>query len=524
MSDPQPLTRRTILLSALFSTLIVILTGGMAVYVLADRNISEALILARAAFSIDRLYQERVDWERLQTAGIDGILSELDRYSTYHEPRQFDRIHEELSGSYIGIGVSVIGHQEGLMVMSVRENGPAAEVGMLSGDVIFRVDSTVLSGYDIDAATYLLRGPEGTTVRCRTYRAATDDTLEFVITRRNIAFVHIPYAGLTPDSVIYVRLLDFDAGASHDLALALDSLMSLEGAKPRGLILDLRDNPGGLYDEAYKTVNLFLESGQFIVGTKGRSRWDNEEHYSTGRDITGGLPMAVIVDQGSASSAEITAGALRYLNRAVLVGDTTFGKGLVQGFTSYLDGSALRLTIARYYLPGGVYLNEIDSTNQDIGHGLAPDYFFKFIERDAFPLTLEHSLVLSNFATQHQDEILAATDQFGLDDSWVVRFAEYAAAQGFDYCSPITLAAEALKETGRQELAGASVEKSIASLLADAQADDLRQFTQYGQYIKMRLKQLAYERRFGSSEAYARVIVPDRPDIQFTARLLRGQN
>ena len=522
MSDQPFSSRYAFALTALFLFATTLLCGGTGVYILSDRDLHEAFAFVRVAREIDEIYPGQVDWDRMFDNAMDGMIDRLDRFSTYHEASQFGRIREEMSGSYTGIGVSVVQHERGLLIMSVREDGPAARAGLLSGDIIVGVDSTQLEGLGIETSTGLLRGPEDTEVQLSVFRPTESDTLQIELTRRRIDFIRVPYAGFTADSMIYIRLLDFDAGASDAVESALDSLLYDDSISPQGLILDLRGNPGGLFNEAYETANLFLDGGQFIVGTKGRSRWNEDKHFSSGDDMTGGLPIAVLVDNGSASSAEITAGALKQLNRAVLVGDTTFGKGLVQGFTRFLDGSALRLTISRYYLEGDVFLNEFDSVLNDTGHGLPPDYVVNFVERESFPRALDYSLLLNRFATQHAEEIVTATDRFSLDDSWVDRFEEYALAEDFYYESPLRVAAESLHSIAQLESRLPSTTKTAEQLLERAEREDADLFDEYGDYIKMRLKQIAWEHKFGTREAYARAIVPDRNDIRIAAELLKA--
>ncbi|RKX25236.1 MAG: hypothetical protein DRP45_06420 [Candidatus Zixiibacteriota bacterium] len=512
--------RRYLLLAVLFIFLTVLISGAMAVYVLSDSDIHETHMLALAAIQIDRAYGEDVDWDRLLDAGMEGMFEQLDRFSGYLDPGRFERVHEEFAGAYVGIGVNVIKHDDGLMVMSVRENGPAAEVGLLSGDIIIEVDSIKLSGLGAEAATDLLRGEEGTEVGVITYRPVSEDTLYMQITRSRMDLIHIPFAGFTPDSAIYVRLLGFDAGAARDLEKALDSLLGSEDIDATSIILDLRGNPGGLFTEAYHTANLFLEEGQFIVGTKGRLRWNDQSFHSTGNDLPGGLPLAVIVDGGSASSAEIVAGALKQLARATLIGDTTFGKGLVQGFAPLTEGGALSLTISRYYLHGNVFLNEFDTVLNDVGHGLVPDHIIKFTEYDPFPRAVEYSLLLNRFANQHQDEIIASSGEFGLDDNWVDRFEDFAHQEGFEYQSPVTHSAERLLEIARMRQVPSVVLEAAERIAEKARLDDTRQFSQYTRYIAMRLKQIAFARKYDVYTAYAKAIVPERPDIQLAGQIL----
>ena len=522
MNRPTLSQRKPFLLAVLFMFLIVLTAGGAGVYVLSDSSLDDAFDLVRVANRINRLAHVDVDWARLQQAAMDKMFERLDRYSGYMEPRRWDRLREEQSGSYTGIGVSVTQHDDGLLIMSVREDGPASSGGLLNGDVIIRVDTVVLAGFDVYAATNVLRGPIDSEVDLGVYREVDQDTLEFTVTRKKIDFVHIPFAGYTPDSAIYIRLLDFDAGASASVEAALDSLLEKPGANPTGVILDLRDNPGGLFVEAYRTANLFLEDGQFIVGTDGRSRWQNEEHYSSGDDLTGGLPMVVLVDNGSASSSEIVAGSLRQLGRATLVGDTTFGKGLVQGFNRLHDGSALRLTISRYYLAGGLYLNEFDSALVDVGHGLVPDHLIRFTELNPFPRALERSLLLNQFANQFQDEIIAATDHLELGDEWVERFEQFAHDSGFQFVSRTTNQAELVAFDFSLEDLEPSARQMANRLLARSRADDADQFGRYTDFIKRRLTQIALERNAGGYVAYRKAIVPLRPDIRLAGEILRA--
>jgi carboxyl-terminal processing protease len=509
------------MLSALFVVLIVLISGGSAIYVLSDVGLKDSLSLLRVAATIDHLYEHEVNWDELTQAAMDGMFANLDRYSGYVPPQAWDRMHEELGGSYTGIGISVMEDDNGLLVMSVRENGPAAGAGILSGDIILKVDSSSLRGLNSDESTSILRGPDGTSVRLSVLRPADDDTLTMTVTRKEIDFEHIPFAGFTPDSVVYIRLLDFDAGASRDVKAALDSLLSKPGMKAQGVILDLRGNPGGLFAEAFQTANLFLDKGRFIVGTDGRSRWEDESFYSQGPDITGGLPLAILVDRGSASSSEIVAGSLSQLGRAVLVGDTTFGKGLVQGFRRLDDGSGVRLTVSRYFLADSLYLNQFDSTLNEVGRGLSPKYLIRFPELEPFPRALEYSLLLNRFAYSHQDEIIAASDQFDLDDSWTVRFEQYALAEGFAYESATSERAKALSKQAVLEDVDRPLRLSIEGLLEDSRQFDLSEFARHSEYIRMRLKQIALERKFGSYTAYLKAVVPSRTDIRQAAQILK---
>jgi len=513
--------RRTILISAFLSTLLILLCGGMAAYVLSDPDIKWAYLVSRAATEVQAEYVEPVNWEQAFRSAQEAMFSELDRYSGYIDRQEFSEMREELSGGYSGIGVVVTKDARGLLALAVRENGPSAAAGLLNGDIIEKVDSIDVAPLDLQASSRVLRGRDGSTVRLKVFRPATGETLTPTVTRGRVELEHIPYAGYTQDSVIYIRLLDFEAGASQDLSDALDSLLDKPGAKPRGLILDLKRNPGGLYEEAIAVCNLFLERGRFIVGTAARSRWEVERHYSTERDVTGGLPMAVLVDRGSASSAEITAGALRQLGRAVLIGDTTYGKGLVQGYSQFPDGSGIRLTISRYFLEGNLFLNRLDSSHSDTGSGLTPDFFLPSEDRSPFLSYLESSLLMFRFAHSHQDEIIAGPPELHLPYYWVEQFALFAEQEKFEFVSQQTMDALALLSIAKLEQ---SYPESIAraeELVAIARKDDRRQFFANWAYIEMRLRQIAFDRKYGSYRSFAEAIVNVRPDIKFAAQILR---
>lgn len=521
MTEPAFTSRRRLIQAVVCLFLMVVITGATGVYVLSDPQLQQSLLLARTAVQVEKLYGETVDSRELIEGAREGLFGILDRYSSYLEPEQFDRLEEEFTGAYGGIGISVVSHEQGLLIMSVRENGPAAGVGLLSGDIIISADSVELSGVSATDATGLLRGEPGTEVTITVVRPVTSDTTQFSLKRGNIDLVHVAFAGLTPDGIVYVRLLDFGGGTADDVESALDSLMSLPDRTPEGVILDLRSNPGGLLREAYRTADLFLDGGQLIVGTDSRSRWNKEQYYSSGSDHTGGLPMAVIVDGGSASASEIVAGALKQLGRAVLVGDTTFGKGLVQGFSRFPDGSGTRLTISRYYLEGGLYINRFDSTLEETGSGLAPDYPLSFVEQEPFPRALEYSLLLQQFANEHQDRIIEDYRESGLDTIWVEQFARYAYENGFDYRSETAESAREIQSIVWHDYDNPRLRRTADRLLESALHHDSLQFTRYADYIAFRLAQLAIERKDGSHRAYEEVVIRHRTDIKYCIDLLR---
>ncbi len=526
MNSPTMLfNRKSLLLSLILIMFTIIISGGMGIYVLSDPGIKDSFLLTRVALIVSDLYPEGVDQNQIIKSARDAIMSDLDRYSAYTSQTYFEQMDEELSGAYQGIGVSIIKKEKGLLIMSVRENSPAYKVGLLSGDIIVKADSIELKDLTSSEASALLRGPEKSELSLQVYRTVNEDTFTVKIIREKIPLMHIPYAGLTNDSLIYIRLLDFGSGSSTDVNEALDSLLfNKKEINPKGVILDLRGNPGGLFSEAYKVVDLFLEKGLPIVGTTGRSRWKTSRYYANSDDFTNGLPLAIIVDKGSASSSEIVAGALKYHERAILVGDTTFGKGLVQGFVRYPEGDGLRLTISRYFFGENIYLNEFDSTLNEIGDGIEPDYYFQNYMNQLFLRKLENSLHLFNFANKNQDGIIEAALQDNFDDIWLEKLTGYLKENDFEYLSERTEIAETMEEFLKDKDYTKKLEQSINKFISRSSQIDNNEVFLNTEYIKNRLKQIAFERKFGLNKSYEKVIVNELPVIKFASKILLEEN
>ncbi len=511
--------RRQLLIGVLLIVANVWLAGAAGVYILSDPGIRSAWRLARAVDIIEAGFYREVDWRALNGVARQAMIDRLDRFSQYVSVEEFAQMEQDRSGGYSGIGVTVGDHEDGLLVISVRQAGPAAQAGLLPGDVIIRADGVDLSDLSMDRATGLLKGPEDSDVRVTIYRPAGQDTLSKVIHRGRLDFEHVPFAGYTPDSLVYIKLADFDPGAADAVRASLDSLL-IRQKSPRGLILDLRGNPGGLFWQAFEIAELFLPQGALVVGTEGRSRWNTDRYRSQSEDITRGLPMAVLVDRGSASSSEIVAGALRQNGRAVLVGDTTYGKGLVQGFVHFPSGDGLRLTISRYYLENGVYLNDFDTALNETGRGLAPDYYLAPQEAEPFLRALNNSLLLHQFAFRYQDELVRDLSRDTLGDRWLERMREFCLSRNFEYTSEITGQARLVDSVARWGPVDDALDSLLNRLVAAAQERDRHLFMRFGGHLKWRLRSLAVQRQYSAHRAYADVIVPGDPVIRRAASIL----
>lgn len=522
MASPSRLNRRSLLLSVLLTCLIVLLAGGMAIYALSDPDLLQAFTIMSAAKWIADEHADNIDSERMIQSARSAMMSQLDRYSGYVSPAYFERMDEQYSGGYSGIGISVLQHDLGLMIISVVDDGPADQAGLKIGDIMLEADSVSLVSSDASESVLILRGKSGTDVGLKVLKAKTRDTVEVTVNRQTITFSHVPYAGLRSDSILYIRLNEFQAGAASQVEAALDSLVVVDGGGVIGLLLDLRDNPGGSFDEAIKVSDLFLNDGQFVVGTDGRSRWHDDEIYSSGRDRASGLPMVVLVNRNSASASEIVAGSLQSLGRAKLVGDTTFGKGLVQGFIRYPDGDGLRLTIARYYFQGRVYLNEFDSTLHETGRGLAPDYLIDGISEYKWWRGSSGTMVIAGFVGQYAEAILSESMADSLGDIWIERLYHEAHAAGLVIQSSLYEAASLVRAVAILESGEPTVIRAAQRLVALAQSEEKSEYRSTSSDLKRQLMYWSYRHTHGSGPTYRDMIVESDPAINAAAELMKA--
>ena len=318
----------------------------------ADAFVEEDRALrAELIDSIEDNFYRTVDKEDLDDASLKGIVQALDDpYSHYLTPKEAKQFEESVSGEFEGVGMNVEEDRRGLKVLRVFDGSPAKRAGVARGDFILSVDGRSIAGVNSDVATSRIKGPAGTSVELEVFTPGEDDTRTVKVERERI---EVP---VTTAKVVerdgkklgVVELLGFSSGAHGLLRKEVDKVLK-QGAK--GIVLDLRGNGGGLLTEAVLVSSIFIEDGK-IVSVRGRSRPERVQE-AQGDAIDGNIPVAVLVDGGSASASEIVTGALRDRKRATVVGTRTFGKGLVQEVERLSNGGVLDITVANYYLPGG---------------------------------------------------------------------------------------------------------------------------------------------------------------------------
>ncbi|HJS40912.1 MAG TPA: S41 family peptidase, partial [Sphingomicrobium sp.] len=329
-------------------TLVPVTTSSLAA---ADADTMKELDTFMDVFNQVRAsYVDPVDDHTLIKGAIDGMLAALDPHSSYLEGGDYAQLRTTTEGEYGGIGLSVTMEDGAVKVITPTEDTPADKAGIKAGDYITHVNGELLYGLNLDEAVEKLKGNPGTQVKVTIVRAGRDKPIDLTITRAKIVLRPVKWEVKDGIGIVNINTFAGNTGAATEAALT--AIDKATGGKPLGYIVDLRSNPGGLLNEAVRVSDAFLERGE-IVSERGRDKRDIESWYAKPGDMAHGLPVIVLVDVGSASAAEIVAGALQDHRRAIVMGERSFGKGSVQGVSELSATSALRLTIARYYTPSG---------------------------------------------------------------------------------------------------------------------------------------------------------------------------
>ena len=302
--------------------------------------------------SLDMMYVDTLDANQVIGNGIEAMLSSLDPYTVYYTQEKEEELSTMITGKYAGIGALIKYNNQikNVVIDQPYANTPSALAGLQKGDIILAIDNLSMVGKDNSFVSNHLRGTAGTTFQLKVKRPVSGKVFTVKITRKSIQLPAVPYYGMRPNNIAYINLSSFTEGCSYDVRKAFIELKE-KGAK--GLVLDLRDNGGGSLSEAVKIVNMFVPKGITLVKTKGKIARANSEYKTTEEPIDTVMPIVVLVNENTASASEITAGSLQDLDRGVVLGAKTFGKGLVQQVVQVPYGGSLKLTSGKYYIPSG---------------------------------------------------------------------------------------------------------------------------------------------------------------------------
>jgi carboxyl-terminal processing protease len=356
-----------------FSIAALLLVGTFAFQTKNDRLFAIAKsidIFATLIRELDSYYVDEINPEELVEVGIRAMLAELDPYTDYIPEDDSEDFRMQITGEYAGVGALIGNRGEGNMVLMPYTGFPAQNAGLKIGDYLLKIDSIAVDKKSTSEVSQLLKGPANTGVRVVVKRG--QDTLSFSLSRKKISLKNVPYYGKLDEKTGYIKLSDFTSNASSEVRNALVSLKA-QGATQ--LVLDLRDNPGGLINEAVEIVNLFIPKGKEVVKTQGKLQQVNYTYTTNKTPVDTKIALVVLINENSASAAEIVAGALQDYDRAVLLGQKSFGKGLVQTTLPLSFNAQLKITTAKYYIPSGRCIQAIDyaKSREDGSRGTVPD-------------------------------------------------------------------------------------------------------------------------------------------------------
>ncbi len=457
--------------------ILVLFSGVFAFQAKNDRLFALAKnidIFATLVRELDSYYVDEIDPDRLVTIGINAMLGELDPYTEYIPEEESDDFRMLTTGEYAGIGALIGNRGEGNMILMPYTGFPAQLAGLKIADYILKIDSIDVVGKPTSEVSELLKGPANTPLHVKVLRDR--DTLEFSLIRKKISLKNVPFYGKLDEKTGYIKLADFTTNASAEVR---NALVSLKSQGTERLILDLRDNPGGLVSEAVEIVNLFIPKGKDVVKTLGKLQNVNYNYKTTKTPVDKDIPIVVLINERSASAAEIVAGALQDYDRAVLVGRKSFGKGLVQTTIPLTYNAQVKITTAKYYIPSGRCIQAIDYAqtreNGEItsvpdslrkafktangrkvldGAGIEPDDLVEEVTYAPISYTLVAGNHIFDFATRYFYKHESITDPmyFTVTDQDYEDFKKFLVGKEYDYTTYVEKSVQDLeKYAGKEE-------------------------------------------------------------------------
>jgi len=476
---------------------IAIAIGGYALlsYSFTDNyfEISKNLdIMTTMLRELDLHYVDTIKPGELIKTGIDAMLESLDPYTDYIPESEIEDFRFMTTGAYGGIGALVQKDSSSIEIAEPYENSPAAKAGLKAGDRILSVDGIVLSGKNTDDVGKLLKGQPGTTVKLSILSPGSATTVDKTLIRETITVSNVPYFGMISDDIGYIRLTEFTDDAGKNVRNALNELK--KNPKLKGVVLDLRNNPGGLLNEAIEVVNVFEPKNQLVVNTRGRMKEWNHVDLTTNEPVDTNIHVAVLVNSGSASASEIVTGTIQDLDRGIVIGTRSYGKGLVQQTRPLSYDAQMKFTIAKYYIPSGRCIQALDYTHRNPdgsagkvpdslksafrtkhgrvvydGGGIDPDIKMEPHKYTAVAINLQTKYMIFNYATQYvlKHQTIAPADNFALTDDEYTDFVNYVKSHDFKYTTKTDQLLKQLKESTQSENYYDDLKDAYAKITSD---------------------------------------------------------
>ncbi len=424
---------------------------------------------------LNMFYVDDINPNKLVKTSIDGMLESLDPYTNFISEDQMEDFRFMTTGEYAGIG-ALIGKQNDKIVISEPYEGfPAHKFGLKAGDIILEVEGKSTEKMNTEDVSTLLKGPAKKPVKIKLQRPGDKNPFEVDVVREKISIDAVPYYGMVDSKTAYIRLSNFTVNCSEDVKKAF---LELKKNNPEGLILDMRSNPGGLLQESVKIVNLFVPKNSEIVSTKGKVKQWDKIYTASAAPIDTTIRIAVLTNRASASASEIVAGAIQDLDRGLVIGERTFGKGLVQTTRDLSYNTKLKVTTAKYYIPSGRCIQALDYSHRNDdgsvgyvpdslitefttkkgrkvydGGGIVPDITLKPEQLSNLSIALITKFLVFDFATEfsNKTEQIAAPEEFKISDAIYNQFSEFVKGKNIEYDSQSELMLNRLIEKAKEE-------------------------------------------------------------------------
>ncbi len=477
------ITRKALLIVAISSASII---GYSFVddYFPVTKNLD---IFASLFREVNIYYVDSINPDKLMKKGIDDMLASLDPYTSFIPESGIDDYRFMTTGQYGGIGAVIRQSGDYTVISDPYEGYPAQKGGLMAGDMIMKIDGNSVKGKRTDEISHMLKGVAGTGVKL-TIKREGSDTFEKTLTRAEIKVKSVPYYGVVRDGIGYIKLNNFTEGASREIISALRAMKDSNNL--RGVVLDIRGNPGGLLNEAVNISNVFVERGQEIVSTKGKIKEYLRTYKAINEAVDKEIPVAVLVSSGSASASEIVSGSLQDLDRAVIVGQRTFGKGLVQTTRSLSYNTQLKITTSKYYIPSGRCIQALDYSHRNEdgsvgkvpdsivtafktrsgrtvfdGGGILPDVITEGEKLSNISVSLLTKNIIFDYATLYvQKNPQTASQTVSISDADFAEFQSYLSTKDYDYTTKSEKSLEDLKKNSEEENYYSALKSTLDSL------------------------------------------------------------
>jgi carboxyl-terminal processing protease len=527
--------KRKIAVIAIALVLFIGLRSNQDRYFEISKNIETFNMLFK---ELNRHYVDDVDPSELMTIGIEAMLESLDPYTVFLSGAELDNYRMVTTGQYGGIGARIGSIDGDIVVTDPYENFPAYNAGLRAGDKIIEVDGKPTKGYDTEAISEILRGQPGTNVKVKVERTVANKTMDLTIVRGDITIKNVPYFGLISNEIGYIKLSNFAENAGKEVADALTALK--EEHQIKGVVLDLRGNGGGLLHEAVNVTNVFVDKGAEVVSTKGKEVENDKVYKTLNKAIDTEIPLVVLTDRGSASASEIVSGSIQDLDRGVVIGQSTFGKGLVQITRPLPYKSKLKVTTSKYYIPSGRCIQAIDYGNRHLdesatqipdslrkafktqagrtvldGAGIDPDISVPMETISNISISLLNNNHIFNYATQfwNANETLRDNSKFKLTDAEFEAFKNYLSDKKYDYETVTEQKLNELKKVTEEENYHDAIETIIKDLEVKILADKKNDLVKFQDEIK-RILEIEIVSRYAFEKGRIENSLTDDPDVK----------